>query len=209
KIYNNVTTTSNVFAVWWTVGFFEVEDETVRPARLGAEIGKAENRHIRHRFFAIVDRSGMNLFQTTPTNSFTFKLGQPQIWNSMKGYAVKDAAIYNGLTYECVQANTGNLPLTSTKFWSPVTMFITPPVGNAGKVTITLQPGMLLELGSGATGEVVRVEAVVAGNGFRAAFTKDFSAGVTPVICRGNPGPRQNYNPKQDNQVVLHLSVIE
>ncbi|HZZ77559.1 MAG TPA: hypothetical protein VFE62_03515, partial [Gemmataceae bacterium] len=72
KIQNNVTTTSNVFAVWWTVGFFEVVDESVRPARLGPEIGRAQNRHIRHRFFALVDRSKMQLFKTTSTTAVTF-----------------------------------------------------------------------------------------------------------------------------------------
>src|SRR5262249_40513752 len=55
KIYNSVTTRSNVFAVYLTVGFFEV-DAAGNPD-LTKEVGALQNRQIRHRMFAIVDRS--------------------------------------------------------------------------------------------------------------------------------------------------------
>jgi hypothetical protein len=53
KIYNHISYRSNVFAVWVTVGFFEVDPS----GKLGKEIGRAEGRQIRHRMFSIVDRS--------------------------------------------------------------------------------------------------------------------------------------------------------
>jgi hypothetical protein len=270
KIFNNITTTSNVFGVWWTAGYFEVVDESVRPARLGKEIGRDENRHIRHRFFAVVDRSGMELFKTTsqlssvtgPTiaywdpsikyvlntnvlyndvggNVVRFRCtkanaGIPPIgalnstanwvrdsvtvgaaWSSGVAYNVGSNVVYGGLHYRCKQENTGIVP-TNTTYWQRVTLrmnFASLPVGAAANgVPITIQPGMMLEIGGN---EVVSV-LTATGNSFTANFTKSHPLN-TAIVCRGNPGvpalrgtqQATTYNPRHDSSVVLHMSVIQ
>jgi predicted RNA-binding protein with TRAM domain len=65
RLINVTTTRSNVFAVWATIGYFEVENDgpytPSNPARLGKEIGSDQGQVSRDRFFFVLDRSKLGI----------------------------------------------------------------------------------------------------------------------------------------------------
>ncbi len=67
RLSNLVTTRSNVYAIWITMGLFEVNIENngsgVFVERLGQEAGRETGNVKRHRAFYIVDRSIPVAFQ--------------------------------------------------------------------------------------------------------------------------------------------------
>jgi hypothetical protein len=179
KIFNNVTTRSNVFAVWLTVGYFEVPDaasEAARPVQLGAEIGRAEGRHIRHRFFALIDRTKMVGF----TNAImTFK---------------NPVAPQPGVpTY--IQFPVASIPIPNTtpaKTWTiqPGTILtLNPDTDIAETVAVEADPDPANP------------------GGLRALVRLPYTTPV-PVTVRGNPGPWTRYNPKRD-PCVLYFAPVD
>ena len=179
KIFNQVTTRSHVFAVWLTVGFFEVNDASTQPVKLGEEIGRAQLRHVRHRMFALVDRSALiTLFPGQ---------GQPAIIAPtpipMPGTATVEPSLMSD-----PNATNGNYA------WSIQQGMILRVSGpNAG--------------GSSVTEDIV-VSAVTP-TSFTANFRHAYPRGLTSISAYGNPGPRTTpFNPARHPELVPYFSVI-
>jgi hypothetical protein len=70
KTYQQLTTRSNVFAVYATIGYFEVlndgpYDDANRPV-LGKELGTDEGTVTRNKFFSVIDRTNLSVDPMTP-----------------------------------------------------------------------------------------------------------------------------------------------
>jgi hypothetical protein len=214
KIFNNVTTRSNVFAVWITVGFFDYNPAT---RQLGAEIGRSEGRNVRHRLFAIVDRSNANAFTTTTTAAIT--PSQPMQQGTQAGsmaFGMQSVAL---TTTGPIAGDPNNAQVVSNGFtgmnWAISTQ------GQLNTLAQVLVQPLVLVYDPGVVVNGVSQEEVVVATPvqvqvnpttfqwtLQAAFTKSHAKGAT-VQCRGNPGPWLRYDPRQDTGVVLHYSIIE
>ncbi len=187
KIYNNLTVRSNVFAVFMTVGFFEVEDERTTPVTLGAEIGRSENRHVRHRSFAVVDRTHLQMASTNlkPTLKWTV--------TGQTSFVDLD-----------LDGPTGILVATQG-------------INTASNLQWIIQPGTVLTVTPNSnTEENVTVFRNQTTGRLQARFFKGHGNGNpnpavanATVIIRGNPGPRFRYNPRGDTNVVPYFAIID
>ena len=192
KMANNVTTRSNVFAVWATVGFFEVVDDTTQPVRLGAEMSWPGAGVIRHRMFAVLDRSNMQVWPTThPTLGGTMcRLGG--------AVTVTAGQEFTGTSQAVTLIDRTNNPIsTANPLVNPNTNRPWVPLPGA---IITVDPNTPNE-------ETVLLESDGMG-GVRATFRRPHAAGTT-VISRGNPGPWTRYDPTIDPEVVPYRVIFE
>ena len=188
KIYNQLTTRSNVFGVWVTVGFFEVVDDSAanRPPILGPEIGRAENRQVRHRLFAIVDRTNLTL---DPANA-----GNP---GAAPFFVTTTAPVAAGAKTVAVSAVSGE--------YEEVPLLI-----RAGD-RLSLDCGLNQEQVTVTTVNLATRVLTLA-----APLTRRHESGV-PVTNVGaatqfgNPGPQPRFDPRNAafRGVVRHFSIIE
>jgi hypothetical protein len=195
KIFNNFTTRSNVFAVWLTVGFFGVVDDSdpSRPPKLGAEIGRAENRHIRHRMFAILDRSNLTI-------AFDPTAGQPRPGTP-------------GARPFFIPARTAVPAPTPPQQQVQVTLDV--PGVNAVYEGLpwSVSVGMQLVADTGQNQEIVTVTNVTAAPPtITANFTKPHASGFClSNALLGNPGPQPRFDMRlpQVQGIVRYVSIID
>jgi hypothetical protein len=196
KIAGQVTARSNVFAVWLTVGFFEVTDDSTRPVKLGAEIGRAETRHVRHRMFAIVDRTNLSIASCVSALAASVPPPPP-------------APLPVSAQTVPVSALSGTLAL-----W-----------GGGPGIPWDIRPGTALVVGAGADQETVQVLAVDTRRPptLTAVFTKAHATGAAlslanvpgapPVfleplaVARPDPLPVPPYVPPLPYAVTVRLAV--
>lgn len=192
KIFNHVTTRSNVFAVWLTVGFFDVNDDTVQPVKLGDELGKSQAQNIRHHMFAIVDRSALTVLPEQVAPPFTTS----QTAVTAPGTATISPA---GASVDA----TATLPTLT---------------GTSANGNWTIKAGTILTVdAAGTSRETLQVTSVdTTAKTFTAKFNKTHAGpqGTNPgftiyVPGAGNPGPNPSFNMRDNSAVVPYYLVID
>jgi hypothetical protein len=177
KIGGNITTKSNVFAVWLTVGFFEVVDDpsTGRTNILGEEIGQSQGGVTRYRFFSIVDRTQLAIAPRLTGLVGPVNVASPPASVTLNVIPkVKASDQFNGLNGYIMYAS------------------------NPNQVGWNIQAGTIIVVNRGQPDEeTVLVEAVggtAAAPTLTATFTRDHP-GLIDVTIHGNPGPQPNWDP--------------
>jgi hypothetical protein len=215
KIFNNLTVRSNVFAVWMTVGFFAVEDDTTTPPRLGAEIGRSENAHIRHRTFAIVDRTNMQLKWPTSVAGVTYPGAQligtipdpKTLPNTPPDVEVPIAPMV------AKQAATARFDNRTNLRWdlqAGSQLVVNPGATNTTALNVNLEETVLLYIAppTNPDGTPNPNAGQLVGR-FRHGHSATGTAAGIPFTIRGNPGPWFRYDPRSDTTVVPYFAVID
>lgn len=200
KVLNSITTVSHCFAVYVTVGYFEVESESNLPLTLPGgqpakfyQLGREYYREIpgdtRHKFFAIVDRSTVGL--------------------DPAALAADPSTVQHAAVHPFFTSLEANAPAGSTKLFFAGSGSIDvnadgmpEPIVNADGEPVPIGRGSVLVVGVGANRSVVTVtnaiymsltgliEADLATPLNRSHYAGECVSNVIP----GNPGPQPNFD---------------
>lgn len=209
KLFNNITTRSNVFAVWLTVGFFEV----LPGGAYGQEINRAEGRNVRHRMFAIIDRTNLTINVETATSgrraaATTTTTVYAQEPGPRPFFVNCPAGALSGATSLTIPASTSNNYEEMT--WGTLATDQWP--------ISTTAPYNQLVVDNGPNQEIVMVRKVSGGgtSGLTITLstalknTHDPGFAVSNAVL-GHPGPQPYFDPRNPaySGVVRYFSIIQ
>lgn len=197
KIWNNSTTRSNTFAVWITVGYFEVDTNN----RLGIEIDRTIGRHKRHRMFAIVDRTVLDNWTSRVNYDMSGLFGNTVV----DGRRPTNLPTLLSRNPIAAVGPPGEI-VTPTHDSTTLSMSIV----NMSNPMAGIQPGTILRVDDGPTANYANPEfvTVVAANptSFQAIFTMAHPVEARILIWDPNPLAPQ---PAVVPPAIVHWSIIE
>jgi hypothetical protein len=189
KIAGHLSPRSNCFAVWCTVGLFEVTDAGARPMKLGREYDDT----LRRRFFCVIDRTNLSLDPANATRQ-----GPKPVWLRFRPSAPinADDPTASGVvpagpvTLQVPEATTGTANSLS---------------GTYDGTAWTIRQGdtIFIGVGSGVDAglnqrEAVTVQSVAFAPGASSlTITTTLPHAVNDPVCNvltGNPGPQGTIN---------------
>lgn len=181
KVFNNLTTVSHAFAVWVTVGYFEVEQESptavpgVNFTRLGQEYYREVPGDTRFQFFAILDRSQIAIDPASfASGSISHALQRPFFTTLLANAPAGSSAL--------------TIYAPGASGWSegqPV------PLGQSLMVGLGSAMEIVQVQGVGAVQPDGSVTVTLAAPLSRTHYFGDCVSNVLP----GNPGPQPNFDP--------------
>ncbi len=200
KLFNQVTLRSNTFAVWLTVGFFEVDETNlVNPSDLNSppvlkwEMGRyvldsagnpkidsatnlpiLANKETRYKMFALVDRTRLKSFETKLNLDIPLAATGSPLNKVVPDY----------IDQQITDPRTGKVYNLGTL------------TANNNTVYLTIDPDTEDE------------ENLVLDGSNQLTFRKPHSKNAK-VINRGNPGPWLNYNINDDSEVTFFWTILE